>query len=367
MLESTDERFDGGVGHGPTQLLRRLLLIVSVACAVSALSCRASAADASEDAGKSDCTSILARPIQPPAVTGPLSEAELPSCDEIELYYGLGQTADPKAALQCGLYQRSHPRGSAADPFRGSGVLSMLYANGKGAPRDLDVAERFVCENTRAAPAEIQLRIHHLESLRAAPADAKTFDLCDDATSGDMVGACADLVARRKDAARSQEIESMQANWSPQTKAAYASLEEAEQSFVNSRLESELNLTGSARGAATVNEESRLNGELLATVRLIISGSLPAASPTEAARVNRDLKTVYQQTMQLPASVWQYTTATPDGVAQTQRAWFHLVKELTQFAHAANSSVTDSQVRVLAANQRMGQLKDLLKELQLFG
>ncbi|MGI4827284.1 MAG: hypothetical protein ACRYFU_03700 [Janthinobacterium lividum] len=68
--------------------------------------------------------------------------------------------------------------------FYGPGVLTMLYANGYGTPRDYKLALRFACEQSWASDAEFALRVGHLEALSHTPAQSYTFDLCEDTTSG---------------------------------------------------------------------------------------------------------------------------------------------------------------------------------------
>lgn len=67
----------------------------------------------------------------------------------------------------------------------------MIYANGDGVARDYDLSIRFACENTCAADVEMAYRMGHLERLKADGPGAKRFDLCDDAPSGLITGACA--------------------------------------------------------------------------------------------------------------------------------------------------------------------------------
>ena len=106
--------------------------------------------------GQELCSSATSLDLEPPAIAKPLAEAELPRCNEPQLYYGFDSTPDPAAALQCGYFQRAHDRPGIGDPFYGPGVLSMLYANDIGVARDIDLAIRFSCENRWVAGAEME-------------------------------------------------------------------------------------------------------------------------------------------------------------------------------------------------------------------
>ncbi|MDQ2842835.1 MAG: hypothetical protein M3Y72_17710 [Acidobacteriota bacterium] len=76
-----------------------------------------------------------------------MAESALSACNSEALYYGFDKPPNFAAALQCAYYERAHPRPSEGNPFYGPGVLSMIYANGKGAERDYRLAIRFSCEN----------------------------------------------------------------------------------------------------------------------------------------------------------------------------------------------------------------------------
>src|SRR3569623_860804 len=92
------------------------------------------------------CEKTKATQIEQPNPPEPLPTSKLAGCNEQDLYYGFhGKPAYP-AALQCGWYERAHPRPTEANMFYGPGVLTMLYANGQGVARNYDTAIHFACE-----------------------------------------------------------------------------------------------------------------------------------------------------------------------------------------------------------------------------
>src|SRR4051812_36192124 len=82
------------------------------------------------------CKDIASKPLTEPRLSVPLSPSQLVKCDSEALYYGFDSKPDYAAALQCAWYERAHPDTIASDLNRGVGVLTMLYANGRGAPKD---------------------------------------------------------------------------------------------------------------------------------------------------------------------------------------------------------------------------------------
>jgi len=200
--------------------LRSYLTIFGVAAAVGcAVATEASAQDPSspeEKNWKAICTQAVAQPHTPPRFNKPQSEDQLQKCDSQALYYGFDGKADPAAALQCAYYERAH-HSSEDDFFKGPGVLTMLYANGKAVHRNYDLAIRFACENPLAAEAEMELRIGHLEHLRDAGETSK-FDLCDDALSDQMLGACAFVSQKLAELKRKPQLEAISRGWSSQVR-----------------------------------------------------------------------------------------------------------------------------------------------------
>ncbi len=127
--------------------------------------------------------------IQFPADDRPneVQKARLKGCDSEDLYYGIEGPADPVKARLCA-YQQMDSREELV--FGGEAILMMVYAIGAGASRNLDLAIKLACA-IEGAPAELDGRLRHLEALKDQRSGRVTFDLCDDITSGFMMGYCA--------------------------------------------------------------------------------------------------------------------------------------------------------------------------------
>ncbi len=151
--------------------------------------------------------------------------ARLADCSSEALYYGIGRPVDAVAARQCAFVEKK-----AADPqvddfgFTGDRSLMTIYANGVGAARNLDVATALACRDG-FAQAETDGRVLHLAKLKADHWTGTDFSLCDDITSGMMMGICADhdqLIARSK---RNQALADLTSGWTPADRAALAMLQ----------------------------------------------------------------------------------------------------------------------------------------------
>ncbi len=305
------------------------------------------------------CEQATAQPVQAPALTGPLSAKELAGCDETALYYGIGRDPDYAAALQCGWYQRAHPQHRIGNMFYGPGVLAMLYANGKGVPRDYGLAMRFACEDEWAAEAEDELRIGHLQQLRASGNAAAKFDLCDDITSGLSDGFCTSIQTRMGDVARAREIAALVKRLSPVAKSAFESLQAAETAFEKARVENEVDLTGTSRGAFVLQEQAELRDQFFNNLRQCATGGIPAASGAELGSLDRELNEVYRRILNAPAEKWEFGTVKPEGIRATERRWVALTEAWSSFAQAASPSLPVTGVRAHLVRLRLKQLQAL--------
>jgi hypothetical protein len=245
--------------------------------------------------------------------------------------------------------------------FYGPGVLTMIYANGKGVARDYDLAIRFACENEWAAEAEMVGRIRHLEMLRESQTQAAAFDLCDDITSGLSDGACTKIQTRKADAERSRQIDQLVARLSPKAQEAFPSLQAAELAFETARTQGEVDLSGTSRAAFALIEEKKLRDQFLINLQRFARNDIPAASNEEVALLDRKLNEVHQQIQHSPAGKWQFGTIEPNGIRDTERKWVLLLGAWTAFAQVAYPNLPLTSVRAQIIRLRLHQLRSLYR------
>lgn len=250
-------------------------------------------------------------------------------CDTTALYYGQdghGLGADPVAARQCAYRERGTGKAIEAqdNAFGGSGVLMMLYANGQGVKRNIPLAKRFACEYG-GAPAEVEGRLDHLDRI-ARGEDRDPVDLCDDITSGLMMGVCARRGADVAQAAREQRWAALQATWSPPQRAALAELRKAAKVYFDNVSTEETDMSGTARAAMAIDAFETLDKALLADVERFERRERPAKVPADFARDDKALNAVYRKVLAaLDAAKkndgYAFGTITADGLRTTQRSW----------------------------------------------
>ncbi len=309
------------------------------------------------------CKKATSAPLAAPELKGPLSAAQLPQCDAEGLYYGFKGAVDNAAALQCAWWQRAHPQPSRGDMFYGAGVLTMLYANGRGVAKSYDLALRFACEQTSAAPAEMEYRIGHLEALRDGKMPAtKPLDLCDDGTSGLSMGACEAVTQRLADKKRMGSADTTAKQLPESAKPAFAKLQTAETAFEHARASGggEIDMTGTARGAFSLEEEGRLKDQFQINLQRFAKGDLPAATAADVTKLDAEMNDVYrglQNSQKYKNASGGAVTAL--GIQKAQRAWLPLRDAWIAFAAKAYPGLTRERVEAQLIRLRLHQLRSL--------
>jgi len=296
----------------------------------------------------------------PPADTPDLrTQKTLQACDAEALYYGFGQRPDFTQARQCAYLQRAKNDNSSG-PFQGAAILSMIYANGQGVPRNYPLALKFACE-AGGAPAEVASRTQHLATLARGTSQSE-FDFCDDITSGYMEGFCAQRDARFRNAKRSQQLGELIYHWSAAKRKAFGELQSAAQHFFEVRAEAEVDLSGSGRAAFEIEERGKLNDDFTAALDQFERGKLPAATQAEFARADQQLNAIYARALSVCSKAPQDGSVTADGIRSSQRAWLLYRDAWVKFGSLAYPKVSAVSWQAWTTEQRIRQLRDLAQQ-----
>ena len=310
------------------------------------------------------CAAATAQPLPTPELSGPLSPAQLPTCDDLALYYGFSTPPHYPAALQCGWYHHAHPQSTIADMFYGEGVLTMLYANGFAVPKDTRLAIRLACQNPWAAPAETEGRVARLETLATSNDKTAKFDLCDDITSGLSMGICASIRSSVAEAARIKKLEAISGKLPVDNRPALHTLQAAEHAFEQARTANEVDLSGTARATFQFEEQTKLGDQFLINLQRFRTRDIPPASSAELAALEARLNTTYQQVLALPPSVWQDGTIKPPGIRTTQQTWQALTQAWLNFARLAYPDLSPDRIQAQLIRLRLRQLRTLSNRLR---
>jgi hypothetical protein len=344
------------MNHSPKRIpTARLFAAMLLGPTLLALPLGAAAQAAQQESGPppAACVSILARPFD-----GGLDPRIEPDCDSVAFYYGLGRDRDYAAAKSCALIERiNHVEAKDNSPFPGAGVLSMIYANGEGTPRDIDLAKRFVCENKEASTAETEARLELLDKIAKTPQTAGRYSLCTVASTPLTLGWCASLQLRVADAKRYDEMVKIVDKLSPAGVEAFKKLQTAEGDYETARSQKEIDLTGAARAVWILQEQDRIRAQFVSDLKLF---STPGYSqPVTLAVVDAALSKDYTSVRVNGARLFLGTTITVAGVDETQAAWVKYRDAWRAYEGVVNPTVSSDSVATQIERERLTQLHKL--------
>lgn len=295
------------------------------------------------------------RDLEPPESDrpDPAATRSLKGCDSEALYYGIGMPADPVRARQCAFLEAEGDQGGV---FSGRTILMTIYANGRGARRDLDVATRLAC-GIEGAPMESHGRVTHLAELKAKGWKGEDFHYCDDITSGLAMGYCESHEAGMAGARREAALAAMTSGWTAAEKQAFARLRTAHEAYADAHGSGEVDLSGTARAAMSIAAEEALRDELVEVLERLRSGR---ALPTAAARLPAEdaaLNAAYRRRLREAAGAGDHPGAvTAEGIRAAERAWLRYRDSFLAFAAIRYPRVPRAELAAWLTRQRTAVL-----------
>jgi len=272
-----------------------------------------------------------------------------------DYYYGIGVSIDYKIARYLAFTEM------AADTTSGTDVLMMLYANGYGVKRNFDIAIHLASANVWSAPAELDGRRSHLESMEKDGTDS-VFDFCDDITSGAMIGECEEIQQEKKDYERSLLRAGIIKNWPAKDTAALNVLNKIAYGFFEFRSMNEVDLSGTMRGAFMAEAEDSMETEYLEEIKKADNCEFIGRSKKEFDEADSLLNVTYKKVMSVPDSKAQinWGTVTKETIRNTERKWIKYRDAWVQFSKVRCTSITEVSIMTFFTKQRINELKSFL-------
>lgn len=313
------------------------------------------------------------RSLEPPATDWPdeTATATLANCNSSALYYGINMPADPQRARQCALLEAEKTQDDA-DPFTGMGILMMVYANGRGAGRDLDLATSLACR-IHAAPFAVDSRVNHLQRLKKEGWTGHDFDYCDDATSGMAGGFCAARDASMADAKRARRLRRLMRSWTRKERGAFRPLRQVAGDYATASGENEVDLSGSLRAAFVIEQEQKLKDSFAGLLERLERGWRPASSHARFDAADKELNKLYREIMNIrtkpdervpygAADSLPSTTVTKSGIRRAERAWLTYRDAWIAFARVRYPKASPDGLKAYLTWQRIDELRGLLPD-----
>lgn len=304
---------------------------------------------------ESTCQRVAQVPVPESDAPNQAEATALRGCNSEALYYGIGVGVDYVRARQCAFMER---RAKAGPTLGGPAILMMVYANGEGVERNIDLALRFSCE-FGGAPAEIFDRASHLSELQASAAASARLDVCGFVTSGYLSGVCAGHLERpKKLERRAREQAALAGLPAPAVKE----LQRRANEYFQARSFNEVDQSGTLRAVFSIQERSELeDAHVEALERLRDPNFVPEARDNEAL----DLE--LSQLMARIGACKALAEPPPGGlqvpsrrkIRTTQARWLHYRRAFVALAASARSKEVADLWRAWLTQARVGQLTEL--------
>jgi uncharacterized protein YecT (DUF1311 family) len=321
----------------------------------------ATAAMAQGGADHPACAALAKLAIPAADMPDAAARARLSGCESESLYYADGSKPDYVQARLCAYVERD-----AGDEvmFGGSAVLMMIYANGDGVARNLELAKKFACA-VEGAPAELDGRLEHLDAMAGSSDKSERFDLCDDVTSGYMMGFCASRGADAAKVDRNRRVTVLTASWSAAERAAFAKVRAAADAYFDACVDGEVDMSGTARGAMAVGARETLEDALVGALDAFGKGQLPQGGAAEFAAADKQLNANYTAAMnyyKAQAAEGMASSVKPEGIRGAERAWIRYRDAWVAFGAQKYPAVGADAWRTYFTRERAQALKDLVGE-----
>lgn len=307
-------------------------------------------AQLSDPAALQFCAKV--KDVQLPAQDRPSSEETkaLEKCLSQELYFGFGKAPDYTAARKCAYLEMDRNLKDA--PFSGKTILMMVYANGRGAAQNLDVAIKLACE-VPGAPGDWAGRIHQLERMRKS-SGASNFDFCDHSSDRYWYEQCALLGDRPDKIQREQRLDAIQAKWDRDEKRAFQSLRMAARRYFHLRATKETDLTMTFE----VQELALLENTFIEMLDQAVREDVPKATKEDMQKAEADMGGAFAQTQNGKKTLWG--TVTAEDIKTTQIAWTAYREAWIAFGKVKYPKVSDESWKTWLALQRREMLEKFM-------
>jgi hypothetical protein len=332
------------------QKFRSSLLVLSLTWFLNLVPVAFCQSPVSDPGAKRMCAAVQDVHLPEKDQPGTEEKKALANCVSQDLYFGFGQPTDPVKARKCAYVEME--QGKDDLDIAGRAILMMVYANGNGIDRNLDVALKLACE-MQGTPADLAGNIYELQRFKNARSAFK-FDVCDHSAGRHLYNSCAVLQDRFDSVERAQKISAITKQWSEQDRKAFAPVQQAAQKFFRSRASREIDLGPTFE----VSENAFMENQFIAKLQQLQQGELPTFSAADLRKAQADLDQAYAATQKDPKRRWG--TGTVEGVRETQQVWTAYMDAWVKFGREKYPHVSADSWRTWLTQERLAMLQKLL-------
>jgi hypothetical protein len=304
----------------------------------------------SDPGAKQICASVKDVPL--PAADRPTAaeQKELAHCSSADAFYGFGQPADFVKARKCAYDEIA--RGDKT-VLGGKAILMMIYANGKGVPKNYDVALNLAC-SLGDAPGDAAGRVYEINRLKTGNMVGGNVSICDHSSGRVLYEQCAILGERFDKIARDKKLAELASSWSERDKKALHVLWEEVERFSREQANDAINLEPTFE----VQEEAALKEHALSMLEQLERGELPQFSTKELLQAEAAEKAAYDRTQHGTVSKWG--TVTSDSVKKSEEEWLRYCDAWLTFGKQRYPKVSQESWKTWLNQERAYMLNKLL-------
>lgn len=283
----------------------------------------------------------------------------LKGCSSKKLYYGYGNSPDFVKARKCA-YLEFEQGWTDDNLFYGPAILMMIYANGEGVGRNLDLALKLACEEGGAPMAEYVSHIIHLDNMgNINSAGNEKFDFCDDSQSLLMTGRCAERSAEIAKVAREDKFLKLISSWDDRQQKEFESFRSVWQSYIAVST-NEIDYYGTMGVSEGIFAKNAKQEDLLNSLNDFEHGKFPMFGDAEYVQIDRELNRIYreiQNATENDAIEFSWGSVTKGKIKTVQRAWLKYRDAWVEFAKHRYPSVAAVSWKAWLTRERVEQLK----------
>lgn len=297
-------------------------------------------------------------PIPPNVLPTPEIAKSLAKCSSVDFYWGIHVPTDFAKARHCAFLEREKKNDD--NQLGGTGLLMMIFANGDGVERNLDLAIRFACEYEGDGSGAI---VDQLKRLKEENWKGKDFDICDFSSTSFQSAHCGHLTEQIQEIERHQKLTNLMKSWGDLDSKAFKVLEKAFDSYVQAHSENEVHCGGNAWCAVfSIEQRTRLNDDFFSNLNSVESGQFPRFTKKEFIRIDQELNSIYLETREKfkkDDKDNMYASVTDMGIKETQRAWLKYRDSWVSFAKQRYPKVAEESWKAWLTKKRIKILEEL--------
>lgn len=158
-------------------------------------------------------------------------------------------------------------------------------------------------------------------------------------------------------AKRESEIKLLTAKWSSQQQMALTNLRKVADTFFKTRVENEVDTSGTLRGVYQIGEQSDLETNFKHLLESLEMGKLPSYSAKEFEKSDAELNATYAAAIK-DSEKGNWGSVTKAGIVQTEKAWIRYRDAWVKFGSIRYPQVSADSWKTWITNERINQLKN---------